>query len=181
MKQLRKGWAWLCERVTRSGGDTRTKEVRDAPFGCLEMTFSGNRHRREAEELRQAHRNVTTTHLDNTYIKDEDIVQMVERVTARTPLEIDTRWKALVDAGLFDPRCNLNGMGITWTFLATPEIKELRGWRYPIVSVVPTFILTESGATVDPLDPLSYPEGNVILEKLLTHIQKQNLIEKESE
>lgn len=167
MQPLKDLWCWFMKLVSKPDEGQQFSNS----FGCLEMSITGDRTRRSLNELKHE--------LDNTCIKDEDIVQMVERVTARTPIAVDGRWKKLADAGLFDPRCSLDVPGLYWSFLAIPEVKELRGWRYPIVSVVPTFILTEQGASVSDFDPISYPEGNIILlDKLLVHIQKQNLVPK---
>lgn len=165
MKQLRKGWAWLRERVTRLGGDTRTKEVRDAPFGCLEMTFSGERHKREAEELRKAGVANLADYRQN-------------RLAAQTP----AIFAELVEAGLFHRRAMLNGVAGSCGLIAMRDTQELFIYVYPIVSAKPTVVISPTSMEFCDIDwsGMSDADLHCVLNKLLIHLKKQNLNDKEN-
>lgn len=162
MKHLRKIGGWLKERVLQLAGDTRPKEIRDAPFGMMEMTFSGNRHRQEAEVLRQASGKVDRIRFNPT---------------APSP-EI---FKDLVAAGVFHREADVTGSSNTCWVIARRDTRELFLYVLPIVSKQATAVISATSMRLDNRNSfMTEDDIRHTLNKLLTHLKKQNLDDKEN-
>lgn len=139
--------------------DRYLPEVRDVPFGCMEMTFSGNRHHEEAEALRKA-----------------------SMRTVLSPDTIEELYVKLVKAGLYDPRCNTLALKGGWGFIVVHDKRELHIFSYPVTSRNTDAIISDAGLVI-PANGRFYSADHeydqfihAALLGLLQHVLKQNLI-----
>lgn len=184
-------WDQVVVGVRMALGDTRPKEVREAPIGYMGQNKAPNPHH-------HTHNRVVMT---NEYYKHPQETVVISQpsmakeytfgsvtpirdarkpVLDRTDMHARTYFAELVALGLFDPRCNLNGVTLSWGFQVLYDKKELRMFQYPVVNGSPTVILSAEGMSRKVDTDLPSEVIYDLLIDLVKHVRKQNLNNKET-
>lgn len=169
-------WDQLIIGARMALGDTRPKEIREAPIGYMGQNKAPNHHGR-----------VNTIVLGNTcHAFSPEMAATPLRDTRKPVLDRDdTNAKSffldLVVLGLFNHRCNLNGFTQLWGFQVVYDKQELRMFRCPVVNSSPTVILTAEGMSRRADADLSTETIYELLHELREHVAKQNLTNKEKQ
>lgn len=155
-------------------GDTRPKEVREAPCSCMGQNKAPNRENRVVmtNEYYQRPRELVFT----PEMAQQPLTDARKPVLTRTDLPSAAYFSSLVNLGLFDPRCNLNGFTNSWGFQVLYDKQELRMFRYPVVHHSPTVILSSDGMTR--MMDIDFPLDEVysVLNAMRDHVMAQNLV-----
>lgn len=174
---LRDAWDRVAIGVRMALGDTRTKEVQEAPCGYMQESKPPSMHNRVVmtnEYYRRPLERTFTPEMAQQPLRDER-----KPVLTCTDLPSAAYFASLVELGLFDRRCNLNGFTKSWGFQVLYDKQELRMFRYPVVHHSPTVILSADGMTrmMDTDFPLD--EVYDVLNAMRDHVRKQNLVPSE--
>lgn len=186
VRMLKDIWTRVVIGVQLLLGDTRTHQVRSAPYGSMVgQNKAPNRHNKVVMTNEYYQRPQETVMIpqqpsmakEYTFGSVTDPIRDARKpVLDRTDLPSAAFFSSLVGLGLFDRRCNLNGFTASWGFQVLYDKQELRMFRYPVVHHSPTVILSAEGMTRT--REIDFPLGEVysILSAMRDHVRAQKLV-----